>query len=95
MNGGMPVVEGEGSMAPVIATVVVLGLLVLGGLYFLNVKNESVEERMEQAVAVDESAAVINTQDIETQSNSDETSSIEDDLNRTNTTSADSALYVQ
>lgn len=72
-------VEPAGSAGPVIATIIILAVIVLGALYFWD-QRDAVEEE----VNVD---ATVET--IETQNESDETSSIEADLEATEVESLD------
>lgn len=73
-----------------LAAVVLVGLLILGGIYFLSHRSPDAED-MSQSQATTE--GLVDTSAIDTQSNSDNTSSIERDLNSTNVATADRALY--
>lgn len=69
----------ENSTGPVIATVIILAVIILGGLYFWGARsnmNDGVE----------------NTAAITTQSTADDTTSIEGDLNETNVDNLDAEL---
>jgi hypothetical protein len=72
-------IESGGSAGPVVATIIILAVIVLGALYFWD-QRDAVEEE----VNVD---ATVET--IETQDESDETSSIEADLEATDVESLD------
>jgi len=78
----------ENSVGPVIAIIIILAMIILGGLYFWNERsnqpatsNEALSGSLEEMTA-----------SIEKQSSSDETSSIEADLNNTNVDNLDSEL---
>ncbi len=78
----------ENSVGPVIAIIIILAMIILGGLYFWNERsnqpatsNEALSGSLEEMTA-----------SIEKQSSSDETSSIEVDLNNTNVDNLDSEL---
>ena len=72
---------GGSSAGLIVAIVVILALIALGGLYFWN------QSAVDQELMNDESFEAINTQ-----SSSDETSSIEADLNSTNVDNLDAEL---
>jgi hypothetical protein len=79
-NTTNPVVKNEGSVGPVIGTIIILAVILLGGLYFWS--NRSVTDDLNNpenaASTSDETAA------IETQSSSDDTNSLQYDLDNTN-----------
>lgn len=70
------VVHKEGSVGPVIGTIIILAVILLGGLYFWGNRNDVQNANIEG-----------QTQDeldqINTQSDSDDLNSIQDDLNST------------
>ena len=84
MNGG------EGSVGPVIATIIILAVIVLGGLYFWNQKKSETAQRADASAYTPLSADAL--QAIQSQSSSDATASIEADLKATNTSNVDSSL---
>jgi len=79
----MPPMQGETpekkSAGPLIAVIVILVLIIVGGLYFL-------KTRSSQPVYVAPVEATVDqvTKSLDTQSNSDELNSIEADINATN-----------
>lgn len=78
----------ENSVGPVIAIIIVLAMIVLGGLYFWNERSKmnSINDSLPQSTA-DEVAA-----SIEKQSTSDDTGAIESDLNNTQVDNVDQEL---
>ncbi|KND48561.1 MAG: hypothetical protein AB200_02425 [Parcubacteria bacterium C7867-005] len=70
----------EGSVGGVIATIIILAIIVLGGLYFWS-KRAVDNDGAQNVPALNENSI----ESIETQSTSDDTSSIEADLNQTDT----------
>jgi len=70
------VVHKEGSVGPVIGTIIILAVILLGGLYFWGNRNN-------QNVNPD-AATDAEVQEIETQGDSDDLNSIQSDLNNTN-----------
>jgi hypothetical protein len=88
MNMNRPPRADEGSVGPVVATIIILAVIVLGGLYFWNQRKADMN-----AVPTDTmSTSIDTTSGIDTQSSSDTTSSINTDLNSTDTTGVDSQL---
>lgn len=71
-----PAVHKEGSVGPVIGTIIILAVILLGGLYFWGNRNN-------QNVNPD-AATDAEVQSIEAQGNSDDLNSIQTDLNNTN-----------
>jgi len=71
----------ESSAGPIIATVIILAVIILGGLYFWGQHKDTTntDQTVPVGQAVDDDTAAI-----ETQSSSDDTASIETDLNNTN-----------
>ena len=69
------VIEEKKTKGPLIAVAIILALLIVGGLYFL-------KERASQPVYNPQKDII--TESLNTQSNSDDLSSIEADLNSTN-----------
>jgi len=92
MNPGMnqPVKPEESGVGPIIATIIILAVIVLGGLYFWNQRTSSMEDTNGTVPTTYGTDA--DTSAIDSQSNSDDTTSIQNDLNTTNTTSVDSGL---
>lgn len=79
----------ENSVGPVIAIIIVLAMVVLGGLYFWGERknNDANLQAASMSNNVDETTASIRSQ-----STSDDSASIESDLNNTNTDSLDNGL---
>jgi hypothetical protein len=72
----MPVVEEKKSKGPLVAVIIILALIIIGGLYFL-------KQRASQPVYTPQTTDSI-TESLNTQSSSDDLNSIEADLNSTN-----------
>ncbi len=72
----------ESSVGPVIATIIILAVIVLGGLYFWGQRANN--------DATPSTSADLNS--INAQSDSDDTSSIKTDLENTNTESLDTQI---
>lgn len=87
MNMGTP--APESSTGPVIATVIILAVIILGGLYFWGQRGMTDEPDTTAPAA---STTDNTTAAIESQSSLDTTSSIDADLKSTDTTSVDSNL---
>ncbi|MBX4195909.1 hypothetical protein KW796_03095 [Candidatus Parcubacteria bacterium] len=85
----MPPTTNENSAGPVIATVIILAVIILGGLYFWGERSNR-EEGLYQDSAAD--ASDQSTSAIKSQSSSDDTDSIEADINNTNVDSLDAEL---
>lgn len=79
----------ENSTGPVIAIVIVLLMVILGGFYFWGQRSNQAQEQM-QATATENPDAAVQT--IETQSSSDSVTSINQDLDQTNVENLDSVL---
>ncbi len=80
----------ENSVGPVIAIIVVLAMIILGGLYFWGQRSNNSNPSTETTAMsgnVDEITASITTQ-----SDSTDSSVIEEDLNNTNVDNLDSGL---
>jgi len=74
----------EGSVGPVIGTIIILAVIVLGGLYFWG---QRASDKVMNEAQVNETV-----QNITTQGQSDEAAVIEADLNATNIDNIDSEL---
>ena len=81
----MPPTENKSSAGPVIAIVIVLAVIILGGLYFWGQRDNATENTADAYLSGDTAA-------IKTQSSSDDVNSIEKDLNGTNVDSIGSDL---
>lgn len=68
----------ENSVGPVVAIIIVLAMIILGGLYFWGERTKDMNSA-ETTAEVDEITASISSQ-----SSSDDLTSIEEDLNNTN-----------
>lgn len=84
-SNNQPVVNQESSTGPAIAIVIVLAMIILGGFYFWGERSKSTDTTLEATPEEMISA-------IETQSTSDESSSIEEDLNNTELDNIDAEL---
>jgi len=71
----------ESSVGPVVGTIIILAIIVVGGLYFWGQHKAAVAPTQEDTSALD--AQTVNQ--IQTQSSSDDTTSIQQDLQNTNT----------
>lgn len=80
----MPPTEKENSAGPVIAIIIVLAVIILGGLYFWG-ERDALNNTAESGLNADTAA-------ITTQSSSDEVDSIEEDLSDTEVDSIGSEL---
>lgn len=69
----------ENSVGPVIAIIIVLAMIILGGLYFWGERTNDMSNIEPSSATVDEITASITSQ-----SSSDDISSIEEDLSNTN-----------
>lgn len=81
----MPPMSGQTekkSMGPLIAVIIILALIIIGGLYFL-------KERSSQPIYTPTPAGDGITESLNTQSSSDELNSIEADLNATDLNNLD------
>ncbi len=81
----------EGGVGPIIATVIILAVIILGGFYFWSQRQGA---DTTQPAGLTDVAPVSNdaVQAIEKQSTSDDTASIEADLKATDTTGLDASL---
>lgn len=78
----------ESSAGPVIATIIILAVIVLGGLYFWGQRSADMNpQETAPAQTVDNTTSAI-----ESQSSSDDTNSIDADLRSTDTTSVDGSI---
>ncbi len=80
----------EKSVGPILAIIIVLLLVVLGGLYFLGQRKSNVQSSIESASVSGDTSQI--TASIKSQSSSDDSTSLEQDLNNTNTTNVDSGV---
>jgi uncharacterized protein YxeA len=92
----------EGSVGPVVATIIILAIIVLGGIYFWSQRNLGIENPYGQnptpSMQMENNAKEPTTTEnttavIESQGSSDNLDSIEADLRTTNTADLDSGLY--
>lgn len=88
-NMSQPVKPVEGGVGPVIATIIILAVIVLGGLYFWMQRAASKDDTNPAPASTE---VTLDTSAIDTQSSSDDTSSIDTDLKSTNTSNVDSSL---
>ncbi|MFZ2048700.1 MAG: hypothetical protein WAV25_00100 [Minisyncoccia bacterium] len=81
----------EGGVGPIIATIIILAVIILGGFYFWSQRAAETTQPVDTQAAV---APLSNeaVQAVEKQSASDDTASIEADLKATNTAGVDAAL---
>jgi cytoskeletal protein RodZ len=79
----------ENSVGPVVAIIIVLALVILGGLYFWGQRGNNTETNSNTTATTQESEV---TASIESQSSSDASADIESDLNNTNVTNLDAGL---
>lgn len=79
--------NGEGSVGPVIATIIILAVVVLGGLYFWGQRNTGSETDIygNPISSTTPASALPDTSAIDTQSSSDNPTSIQNDLKSTDT----------
>ena len=83
----------EGSAGPIIGTIIILAVVVLGGLYFWGQRNVTpTTDIYGNPVSPANSTTTVNTTTIDTQSNSDNPTSIQNDLKSTNTDSLGSQI---
>ncbi len=77
--------ENKSSIGSIIATIIIIAVIILGGLYFWGKRVE--ESRNEQALKTEDTGTTMNeAAAIKSMSSSDEPSSIDADLKATNTT---------
>ncbi|MEX0931507.1 MAG: hypothetical protein WDZ88_02035 [Candidatus Paceibacterota bacterium] len=87
----------EGTMGPIIGSVIVIVVIILGGIFFWSERVDKADmETNESASDIDTTAPIPNedeqTQALETQSNSDEIASIESDINQTDLDELDAEM---
>ena len=76
----------EGSTGPIIGTIIILAVVVLGGLYFWGQRNVApTTDIYGNPVSPTNSTTTVDTTTIDTQSSSDNPASIQNDLKSTNT----------
>lgn len=100
-NQSTPSPQVEGAVGPVIATVIILAVIILGGIYFWAERTMSTETNPYGTTSTTEVGAPTQasygtdntTAVIESQSDSDNLDSIEADLQTTNTADIDNTLY--
>jgi biopolymer transport protein ExbD len=83
--------EKKSSLAPLIAVIIILALIVIGGLYFLKQRasNQAVTIPPVETPITTEQPSDIITESLNQQSTSDDLNSIETDLNATNINNLD------
>ncbi|MFT5179885.1 MAG: hypothetical protein ACI9GH_000254 [Candidatus Paceibacteria bacterium] len=81
--------EKEGSVGPVVASVIIIILIIIGGLYFWGSVLKEQGYSPEEYIDVNEDSQI---KDLTTQSSSDEISDIESDLNGTDLDNLDDEL---
>ncbi len=84
--------SGKGTLGPIVGTIIIVILLIIGGIYFLNTafnKNKEAD-KLPTIQSGGETDAVVNQ--LETQGTSDKVTDIEADLNTTDLKSLDSGL---
>lgn len=79
----------ENSVGPVVGLIIILAVIILGGLYFWGERNNTGATDVTSPTSAQEDADISA---IEAQSSSDETSSIQADLENTNTENLDANL---
>ncbi len=77
-------VNSESSVGPVVATIIILAIVVLGGLYFWGQRNSAVNTDIYSIPISPSEDTTADTSAIDAQSNSDTSNSINADLNSTN-----------
>jgi len=82
--------NGESSTGPVIATVIILAIILLGGLYFWGQRSTPSTDLYGNSVGT--TPADSSTAAIDTQGTSDDPNSIQADLDNTDTNTVDSQL---
>jgi len=80
----------EGGVGPIIATVIILAVIILGGFYFWSQRGAQIAPAADAPVVAPLTAEQV--QAVEKQSTSDDTASIEADLKATNTAGVDASL---
>ncbi len=74
----------EGGAGPIIATIIILGVVVLGGLYFWGQRNPTANNDIYGNTLNTTAESAVDTTSIDTQSTSNNPASINADLNSTN-----------
>ena len=84
---------GEGSTGPIIGTIIILAIVVLGGLYFWGQRTTAPTiDIYGNPVSSSTTPATVDTTTIDTQSSSDNPASIQNDLKSTNTNNLGSQI---
>ena len=88
--------RGESSTGPVVATIIILAIVVLGGLYFWGQRNTGSETDIYGNPIASSTPKITttttNTSTIDTQSSSDNPASIQNDLKSTDTNNLGSGI---
>ena len=86
--------KSEGSVGPVIATIIILAVVVLGGLYFWGQRNVGTTTDIygNPVSSSTPSVTTVDTSAIDTQSSSDNPASIQNDLKSTDTNNLGSGI---
>jgi hypothetical protein len=79
----------NGSLGPIIGTIVVLAVIILGALYFWNERSKT---DADDTSATAQNTSTVSADAIDSQSSSDDLDSIETDLNNTDTTNVGADL---
>lgn len=91
INMGTPApTPSESSAGPIVATIIILAVIILGGLYFWGQRNSAGNDTTVPTPATTNQTNPTST--IESQSSSDTTSSIDADLTNTNTEGIDADI---
>ena len=85
-NSPSPAPAGEGSLGPIIGTIIILAVIVLGGLYFWGQRSDKAP------LPAEDNTAQVEVESIIDQSSSDETAAIEADLESTDIDNLDAEL---
>ena len=90
--------QNKSSIGSIIGTIIIIALIILGGLYFWGKRIE--ESKATQSAMTDTEAGITTPEQneatvIKSMSSSDDVSSIETDLQKTNTTNLDTELNAQ
>lgn len=88
----------KSGMGSVIATIIIIALIILGGLYFWGKRIETERENrkiMSGEITTDETAAVSQAMKTQEVSNDDSLTLIEAELGETNTTSVDMEIQAE
>ncbi len=84
--------NGEGSIGPVIATIIILAVVVLGGLYFWGQRSTDTTTDIYGNQVSPTAEPTVDTSNIDTQSTSDNPASIQSDLKNTDTNNLGSQI---